>query len=89
MRHDVRWHEKAVKDLKKLDRAKALALVEKVKTRLAEDPVAQGTPLRGLFKGLYRYRVGDYRFIYAIDESENTILILKIGDRKSVYRQHR
>jgi mRNA-degrading endonuclease RelE of RelBE toxin-antitoxin system len=32
--------------------------------------------------------VGDYRVIYAIDESENTILILKIGDRKSVYRQH-
>jgi mRNA interferase RelE/StbE len=89
LRHDVKWHEKAVKDLKKLDRAKALALVEKVKTRLAVDPVVQGTPLKGLFKGLYRYRVGDYRVIYAIDESENTILILKIGDRKSVYRQHR
>ena len=89
MRHNVRWHEKAVKDLKKLDRVKALALVEKVKIRLAEDPVAQGTPLKGLFKGLYRYRVGDYRVMYAIDESESTILILKIGDRKSVYRKHR
>jgi mRNA interferase RelE/StbE len=89
LRYDVKWHEKAVKDLKKLDRAKALLLVEKVKNRLAEDPVAQGMPLKGLFKGLYRYRVGDYRVIYAIDESESTILILKIGDRMSVYRQHR
>ena len=89
MRHDVRWHEKAVKDLKKLDRVKALDLVEKVNVRLAEDPAARGTPLKGMFKGLYRYRVGDYRIIYAIDESESTILILKIGDRKSVYRLHR
>jgi mRNA interferase RelE/StbE len=89
LRHDVRWHEKAVKDLKKLDRVRALDLVDKVKTRLAEDPVVQGTALKGMFKGLYRYRVGDYRVIYAIDESESTILILKVGDRKSVYRLHR
>ena len=34
----------------------------------------------------YRVRVGDYRIIYDIHDSELVILIIKIGQRKDVYR---
>jgi len=37
------------------------------------------------FQGLYRYRYGSYRIIYAIDRRSVVILILRIGDRKDVY----
>lgn len=34
----------------------------------------------------YRLRVGDYRVIYEVDQSEKTFSILKIADRKDSYR---
>ena len=40
--------------------------------------------LKGQFAGLRKLRVGDYRVIYAMLGSE--ILILRIGNRKNVYK---
>ena len=34
----------------------------------------------------YRFRVGDYRIIYAIDDSRKSIKILDIAHRRDVYR---
>lgn len=34
----------------------------------------------------YRLRVGDYRIIYTIERDRLLILILKIGDRKDVFK---
>jgi mRNA interferase RelE/StbE len=52
---------------------------------LSKDPSSLGKPLQGIFKGLYRYRYGSYRIIYAIDRRSVVILILRIADRKDVY----
>lgn len=35
---------------------------------------------------LYRIREGNYRIIYTIRDKELVVLVLKIGDRKEVYR---
>ncbi len=40
--------------------------------------------LKGQFAGLRKYRVGDYRVIYALVGAE--ILVLRIGNRKNVYK---
>jgi mRNA interferase RelE/StbE len=34
----------------------------------------------------YRIRVGDYRIIYAVADERLVVLIVEVGDRKSVYR---
>ena len=34
----------------------------------------------------YRIRVGDYRILYTFDGKVMTVLIIKIGHRKDVYR---
>lgn len=86
MSYNVKWHEKALKDLRGLDKSNARAIVDKVKDHLAKEPMSLGKPLKGIFKGMYRYRVGDYRVIYTVDKAENKILILKIGARKDIYR---
>jgi len=44
-----------------------------------------GEPLKGMCKGLYRYRYGSYLIIYAIDQREEAIMIPQIGDRRDVY----
>ncbi len=34
----------------------------------------------------YRIRIGDYRVIYAINDSERLLVILSIGHRREIYR---
>jgi mRNA interferase RelE/StbE len=35
---------------------------------------------------VYRVRVGDYRIIYDIEDKVTTVLVLKVGDRKQIYK---
>jgi len=81
------WHEDALNDLQKLDRQDAKRIVEKVKTFLLQNPTKLGVPLKGSLKGFYRYRIGNYRIIYAIDFQEREILVLFINHRKNIYRK--
>ena len=41
--------------------------------------------LSGKFTGLVRYRVGDWRVVYRIDDVESQILVLTIASRREVY----
>ena len=36
--------------------------------------------------GVYRIRVGTYRILYEIHDATVTIIVLKIGHRKAIYR---
>ena len=52
---------------------------------LAENPFV-GKALKAELKGLYSYRVGDYRIIYAIVKHELIIKVIKVMHRREVYR---
>ena len=41
--------------------------------------------LRGKKKGLYRYRIGDIRFIYRVDRDNRLIRIVQIDNRGDIY----
>jgi mRNA interferase RelE/StbE len=45
-----------------------------------------GKALKGHFSGLWRYRVGDYRLVCQIRDRELLILVLRVGDRKDIYK---
>lgn len=52
---------------------------------LADDPRPSGTErLSGDEK--YRVRQGDYRVLYSIDDAAKTLVIVKVGHRRDVYR---
>jgi len=38
-------------------------------------------------EGLYRIRVGNFRIIYDIRDEQLVVTIVKVGDRKAVYRR--
>ena len=42
-------------------------------------------PLKGSFSGSYRYRVGDYRVVYRIDDEDRLVIVLIILHRSEVY----
>ncbi len=70
-------------DLKNIDNHKAVQLINKISTNLPSLAL-QCKPLKGKFKGLRRYRAGNYRVIFTIIKNE--IIITKIGHRKDVYK---
>ena len=60
-------------------------LVKRMKM-LQDDPRPQGAKKLAGEDDLYRIREGDYRIIYTIQSKELIVLVVKIGDRKEVYR---
>jgi mRNA interferase RelE/StbE len=70
--------------LKKLDKNEASNLLDQIENDLADHP-ASFPVLKGKFSGLRKYRVGDYRVIYAILEED--VVILRIGHRKEIYKK--
>jgi mRNA interferase RelE/StbE len=84
--YEVIWQEKVLQDLELIDKKDAARIVERVKTYLVQNPAGLGTPLKGIFKGLFRYRYGVYRVIYALDMAEKKMIILHVKHRKEAYR---
>ena len=84
MTYDVIFSDKALKQLKKLERdvqERIIAVLERIRIR----PEAYVQKLVG--DGAYKVRVGDYRVIMDIDRNELRILVLKVGHRKKIYRR--
>jgi mRNA interferase RelE/StbE len=72
------------RDLKKLDKQEASDILDQIENDLSGHP-ASFPVLKGKFSGLRKYRVGDYRVIYAILEAD--VVILRIGHRREVYKK--
>lgn len=74
----------AAKEIADLPKADCQRVVAKIQL-LARDPRPHGCEkLSGTEK--YRIRRGDYRILYEIDDSTKLVIIVKIGNRKEVYR---
>jgi mRNA interferase RelE/StbE len=80
----------AKKDLAKLDKPIARRITTFLRERVAmlDDPRSIGEALKGSHLGdFWKYRVGDYHIISSIDDKVLRILVVKIGNRREVYRQ--
>lgn len=89
MGYEIEFDPDAVKDLKKLDRPVQLRLVGFLKQRVAklENPRDLGEELAGATLGNYwKYRVGDWRIICDIQDRRIIVRVLRIGNRREVYR---
>lgn len=54
---------------------------------LLDDPRSIGEALKGSRLGeFWKYRVGDYRIIASIEDGTLKILVVRIGNRREVYR---
>lgn len=61
---------------------KVLAAIESL-----EDPRARGKALTGPLRGLWRYRVGDYRIVCDLVDSQLVVLVIDIDHRSSIYEK--
>jgi mRNA interferase RelE/StbE len=75
--------------LGKLDAQHAKRILKFLHERVAylDDPRSIGKALRGSRLGeFWKYRVGDYRLICKIEDKRLVVLVLRVGQRKEIYR---
>jgi mRNA interferase RelE/StbE len=84
----IEYSDVAARELLKLDKTVRERILTFLRERAAklEDPKEIAEPLVGELRGLWRFRVGDYRIICDIRRDVLLILVLQIGHRKEVYR---
>ncbi|HKM87661.1 MAG TPA: type II toxin-antitoxin system RelE/ParE family toxin [Xanthobacteraceae bacterium] len=83
----VEFDRDAARDLRKLGAEAERAILRYLRQRIAtsEDPRRFGRALTGDLKGLWRYRVGAYRIVAAIEEDRFVVLVVTVGHRREVY----
>ena len=75
----------AEKQLRRLGRADQQR-VAKAMVALADDPFPRGSRKLTGYDDVLRIRVGRYRILYSVAKRRLVILILKIGQRREIYR---
>lgn len=89
MAFEIEFDPEAVKDLKKLDRPAQQRLVGFLRQRVAllDNPRDIGEALAGAKLGNYwKYPVGDWRIICDIQDQRIVVRVVRIGNRREVYR---
>lgn len=81
----ILWHDNILKDFKIIGINEAKKIRQKVEGHLVKNPYNLGKLLTGQYKGLYRYRIGDYRVIYFIEQENLLGKIVLVAHRKDVY----
>ncbi len=82
--YKIVFKKSVAKDLKKIPK-KDVSKILKVIRSLADDPrPPQVKKLSG--QDRYRMRQGNYRILYSIEDAQLVITVVKVGDRRDVYR---
>ena len=86
----IEFEDAALKELAKLDKQVARRILAFLRERVAvlDDPRSVGEALKGSRLGeFWKYRVGDYRIITNIEDGVMRVLVLKVGNRREVYKK--
>ena len=82
--YKIIFTQRALKDLNDIDQDTQQRLATKLK-EYTQAPLKYARKLIDPRIGTYRFRVGDYRIVFDIDN--DNIVILRIGHRKEIYKQ--
>lgn len=83
MSFDIVLTAESEKFIKKCDKQIRNRIIKSLR-KLEKEPES-GKPLTSILTGLWSLRIGDYRAIYQIKNSELIVVVIKIGHRKNVY----
>ncbi|MCE5317306.1 MAG: type II toxin-antitoxin system RelE/ParE family toxin [Parachlamydia sp.] len=86
MTYEVELSEAAKDFLRTVNKSDAKRIGKKI-DNLAKNPRPNGVEKLSGEENIYRIRSGDYRVIYQIHDKILYVLVLKVGNRKEVYRK--
>ncbi|MGE9297041.1 MAG: type II toxin-antitoxin system RelE family toxin [Puniceicoccales bacterium] len=87
MSWDYKVSERAVRQLRKMDRTAAQRIILFLDERITgtDNPRIWGKQLKGELNNLWRYRVGDYRILCEMRDDELIVLVVRLGHRREIY----
>ena len=83
-RYEVLIAASADKELASMQRMLRQRIIEKCE-EISKDP--RGTDSKKLDEAAYRVRVGDYRIVYHVNDSDRKVVVTRIRHRREVYRR--
>lgn len=85
----IEVNEVAERSLLRLDKTIRERIIRFLRDRVepSADPFVIAEPLKGEFRGLWRFRVGDYRVICDIQKEIRVIAVLYAAHRSEIYRK--
>jgi mRNA interferase RelE/StbE len=83
MNYRLVYTRRAEKDIKKLDPTVKRSIGKSL-LKLQDNPIQYSEKLTDPRIGTYRFRTGDYRVVFDIENKD--IVILRVGHRKDIYR---
>lgn len=85
----IKYLKSVQKDMRKIDQKDQTRIREYLEKNIAysDNPRNVGKLLKGSYADLWRYRVGKYRIVCELDDTSITILVLRVGHRKDIYRK--
>jgi mRNA interferase RelE/StbE len=75
----------ALKEIQQIPKPFRIKIIETIDS-LAVNPRPSGVKKLENFKNSYRVRVGQYRIVYEIEDRQLLIEVIKVANRKEVYR---
>ena len=84
MAYNIVYKKSIERDLRSISKPQAQLILNQLEEELTKNADAYPV-LKGQFAGLRKYRIGNYRVIYAILRKD--VLVLRIGHRKNVYKK--
>lgn len=85
-RYSVEIRTSAIKELEAVVPKRERQRITRKIAALADDPRPRGCEKLAAQGDRYRVRQGRYRIVYAVDDAELLVDVVKIGHRREVYR---
>ncbi|NPA87539.1 MAG: type II toxin-antitoxin system RelE/ParE family toxin [Epsilonproteobacteria bacterium] len=83
--YKVKINKQVLKDIKHIDKKYKKKIIETIEEKIAKEPY-KGKKLAGNLSPFYRWRVGDYRIIYSINDDIIEVEIIKVSHRQGAYK---
>ena len=84
MKYKIVFTRRATKDIAKLEPEIKERIGDALR-RYSEDPLSYARKMVDPSLGSYRFRIGDYRVIFDLEDDE--LIVLRVGHRKEIYRR--
>jgi len=84
LKYRLVYTHRAVRDISGLE-ANVKKRIGKALKRYVEGPLQYASKLTDAALGTYRFRIGDYRVVFDIEDKD--IVVLRVGHRRDIYRR--
>jgi mRNA interferase RelE/StbE len=85
VKYKIQLKRSVVKTLKSLPQKEIRKIGKKIDC-LEQNPIPKDSKKIKGEKALYRVRVGDYRILYFFQNVNLTVLVIRVGHRKDIYK---